>query len=109
MKFMLRLTNVLLLTSSRIWNCRTEIKERNICDRNISKNNQIALLKDPCIMYICKRVDVGTTANMLIQPWGAILLGTLAGIISVCGFYYVHVHSSHDAGHSKLKIVLLHA
>lgn len=53
-------------------------------------------------------VVVSTTANMLIQPWGAILLGTLAGIISVCGFYYVQVHSSHDAGHSKLKIVLLH-
>ena len=44
----------------------------------------------------------------VIQPWGAILLGTLAGIISVCGRYYVQVHSSHDAGHSKLKIVLLH-
>jgi hypothetical protein len=29
---------------------------------------------------------------MLIQPWGAILLGTLAGIISVCGFYYVQVN-----------------
>ena len=42
------------------------------------------------------------------QPWGAILLGTLAGIISVCGRYSVQVHSSHDAGHSKLKIVLLH-
>ena len=37
-------------------------------------------------------VAVGTTANMLIQPWGAILLGSLAGIISVCGFYYVQVN-----------------
>ena len=39
-------------------------------------------------------VAVGTTANMLIHPWGAILLGTLAGIISVCGFYYVQVIKS---------------
>ncbi|CAB4002427.1 ammonium transporter Rh type B-like [Paramuricea clavata] len=44
-------------------------------------------------------VAVGTTANMLIQPWGAILLGTLAGIISVCGFYYVQPYLN-----EKLKL-----
>lgn len=48
-------------------------------------------------------VVVGTTANMLIQPWGAILLGTLAGIVSVCGFYYVQVIHSALCGVASYK------
>ena len=34
-------------------------------------------------------VAVGTVANMIIQPWGALLIGTLAGIISVLGYTYL--------------------
>ena len=33
-------------------------------------------------------VAVGTVANMIIQPWGALLIGILAGIISVLGYSY---------------------
>ena len=36
-------------------------------------------------------VALGTTANMLIEPWAAILLGFLSGLISVIGFKYVSV------------------
>ena len=32
---------------------------------------------------------VGTSADLLIQPWGAMLLGAIAAVISVLG--YVHV------------------
>ncbi|XP_028404508.1 ammonium transporter Rh type A-like isoform X2 [Dendronephthya gigantea] len=34
-------------------------------------------------------VAVGTLANMVIEPWGALLIGFLAGIISVVGYKYV--------------------
>lgn len=34
-------------------------------------------------------VAVGTSAHMPIQPWGAMLLGTTAGIISVLGYKYL--------------------
>lgn len=34
-------------------------------------------------------VAIGTVANMIIQPWGALLIGTLAGIVSVLGYNYV--------------------
>ena len=38
-------------------------------------------------------VAVGTLANMFIAPWGALLIGFLAGIISVIGYKYVTVCS----------------
>lgn len=34
-------------------------------------------------------VAIGTVANMIIQPWGAILVGCFASIISVLGYTYV--------------------
>ena len=34
-------------------------------------------------------VAIGTVANMMVQPWGALLIGTLAGMISVVGYNYV--------------------
>ena len=34
-------------------------------------------------------VAIGTVANMIIEPWGAILIGSLAGVISVLGYTYV--------------------
>lgn len=34
-------------------------------------------------------VAIGTVANMIVQPFGAVLIGSLAGIISVLGYTYV--------------------
>ncbi|XP_067941459.1 ammonium transporter Rh type A-like [Watersipora subatra] len=34
-------------------------------------------------------VAVGTAANFMIQPWGAVLIGVLAAIISTLGFQYL--------------------
>ena len=39
-------------------------------------------------------VAVGTLANMVIEPWGAILIGFLAGIISVVGYNYITVRKN---------------
>ena len=36
-------------------------------------------------------VAVGTAADMMIQPWGALVVGSLAGVLSVVGFNYVTV------------------
>ena len=36
-------------------------------------------------------VAVGTLANMPLQPWGAILMGSIAAILSVTGFKFVTV------------------
>lgn len=44
-------------------------------------------------------VAVGTSADLLIQPYGAILIGMIAGIVSVLGYAYVTPFLS-----SKLKI-----
>ena len=34
-------------------------------------------------------VAVGSVANMVIQPWGALLIGFLAGFISVVGYKFI--------------------
>ena len=36
-------------------------------------------------------VAVGSVANMVIQPWGALLIGFLAGFISVVGYRFISV------------------
>ena len=36
-------------------------------------------------------VAVGTAADMMIQPWGALVVGSLAGVLSVIGFNYISV------------------
>ena len=36
-------------------------------------------------------VAVGTTSDMMIHPYGAILTGTVAGILSVLGFRFLTV------------------
>lgn len=36
-------------------------------------------------------VAVGASANLMIHPFGAMLTGTVAGIISVVGFKYIQV------------------
>ena len=39
-------------------------------------------------------VAVGASANLLVNPWGAILIGMIGGIISVLGYTYVTVNIS---------------
>ena len=34
---------------------------------------------------------MGTAADMMIQPWGALVVGSLAGVLSVIGFNYITV------------------
>jgi len=34
---------------------------------------------------------MGTSANMPLQPWAAMLVGCIAGIISVIGYQYITV------------------
>lgn len=34
-------------------------------------------------------VAVGTAADLMIQPWGAVLIGMIAGVISVLGYFYL--------------------
>ncbi|XP_046853448.1 ammonium transporter Rh type A-like [Xenia sp. Carnegie-2017] len=34
-------------------------------------------------------VAIGTVANMIVEPWGALFIGTLAGVVSVLGYSYV--------------------
>ena len=36
-------------------------------------------------------VAVGTTANMPLQPYGAIIMGFIAGLISCLGYRYISV------------------
>lgn len=53
-------------------------------------------------------VAIGTVANMIIQPWGAILIGTVAGVISVVGYTYLtpflskHFHLHDTCGVNNL-------
>jgi len=36
-------------------------------------------------------VAVGAVADMVIEPWAAILIGCISGVISVLGYTYVSV------------------
>ena len=36
-------------------------------------------------------VAVGTTADMMIRPWGAVTIGILAGTLSVLGYKFLSV------------------
>ena len=36
-------------------------------------------------------VAVGTASNMMLQPWGALMIGTIAGILSTVGYVYITV------------------
>ena len=36
-------------------------------------------------------VAVGTCADLIIRPWGAIVIGMVAGVISTLGYAYVTV------------------
>ena len=39
-------------------------------------------------------VAVGTSADMMIQPWGALLIGIMAAILSTFGYKYIQVSTS---------------
>lgn len=41
-------------------------------------------------------VAVGTSANLMLEPWGAILVGIVSGVISVVGYVKITV-STYDA------------
>lgn len=43
-------------------------------------------------------VAVGTTADMPLEPWGAVLMGTVAAIISVVGYKYITVSHNMNPG-----------
>merc|ERR1719453_683347 len=34
-------------------------------------------------------VAVGSSSDLVIQPWGALLIGVVAGYVSVCGYVYI--------------------
>jgi ammonia channel protein AmtB len=36
-------------------------------------------------------VGVGAVSDMMIHPWGAVLIGIVAGVLSVLGFKYLTV------------------
>ena len=36
-------------------------------------------------------VSVGACADMMLTPGGSLIIGSLAGILSVCGFQYIQV------------------
>jgi len=36
-------------------------------------------------------VAVGTMADMIIQPWGALMIGSLAAILAVIGYSFITV------------------
>lgn len=38
-------------------------------------------------------VAVGTSANFMVGPWGALLIGSIAGIISVVGYRHITVRN----------------
>ena len=38
-------------------------------------------------------VAVGACADMVIEPWGALLIGCFSGILSVLGYVYLSVSS----------------
>ena len=43
-------------------------------------------------------VAVGTAANMVIYPWGALLIGALAGVVSVFGYRFLTVSTATGLG-----------
>ena len=54
-------------------------------------------------------VAVGAMADMMIQPWGAMLVGTVAGIISVLGYEYMTLwFAQHYGFHDTCGVNNLH-
>lgn len=47
-------------------------------------------------------VAIGSVADMLIGPWGALLIGSIGGAISVIGYKYLSV--SHTFSFVKLLV-----
>ena len=61
----------------------------------------VALFNSSCISYVLQRhiqnatlagsVAVGACADMVINPWGAVLIGCCSGTISVLGYRFLSV------------------
>ena len=52
-------------------------------------------------------VAMATTASMPVQPFGALLIGSIAGIVSVLGFKYTQVNcKSYLYFHNRFKAIL---
>ena len=47
-------------------------------------------------------VAIGTTANMVLYPFGALIIGCGAGLLSVLGFDYIGVRLLHLPYHLSL-------
>ena len=54
-------------------------------------------------------VAVGTAANFIIQPWGAVLIGFLAAIVSTLGFQYLQVSTGLEYTSGNLTKIELNA
>ncbi|XP_012557534.1 ammonium transporter Rh type A [Hydra vulgaris] len=53
-------------------------------------------------------VAIGTCADLMIRPWGAILIGILAGAISVIGFTYITPFLNRRVVHDTCGVQNLH-
>ena len=46
-------------------------------------------------------VAIGTTATMIIQPWGAVLIGLVSGALSTMGYKYVQVSCNTNTDYKR--------
>mmetsp|Transcript_1409 Transcript_1409/g.1932 ORF Transcript_1409/g.1932 Transcript_1409/m.1932 type:complete len:465 (-) Transcript_1409:311-1705(-) len=53
-------------------------------------------------------VAIGAVANMIVKPWGAMLIGTLAGLVSVWGFRFLQPRVRSWGLHDTCGILNLH-
>ena len=51
---------------------------------------------------------MGSVANMVIQPWGALLIGFLAGFISVVGYKFISVSTIVTMCSTPDKVLIEH-
>ena len=52
-------------------------------------------------------VIMGANADFLVQPYIALVMGSVAGIVSTLGYYYVQVKKTHLTGFCNFKIISL--
>ena len=52
-------------------------------------------------------VAVGSVADMVIQPWGAILIGVGSGIISVLGYRFLTVSRSRTSNLDRVMFMFV--
>ena len=52
-------------------------------------------------------VAVGACADMMLTPGGSVVIGSLAGVLSVCGFQYIQVRLGLEYSTSIILVTLL--